>query len=272
MLDHPQSRHFDPSHDLAFQTPIRLPAQRKGRASPDVLVNDILTGKAQLSTFSSPRCNTGHPEALHEIGLTLEEVDEVLRRRASLSLRLEPGYGSESPSPCQRISQSKSSACRYRYQSTLPAQLSNRDHSIDSIADESLLSTMQPTLNADHEIIKYQPCNANLTPHHHRASTFPITVARSPTASRNRSTSTDSSASDSRSNSSSKPSTATSAPDRLEPCESFGPLASMASTISILQQRIAELENKFRDMEEELEYWKGEAERVKFEDAGWYIF
>ncbi|KAL8953917.1 MAG: hypothetical protein Q9222_000204, partial [Ikaeria aurantiellina] len=33
--------------------------------------------------------NTTHPEPLHEIGLTLSEVTEVLRRRASRSLNLD---------------------------------------------------------------------------------------------------------------------------------------------------------------------------------------
>ncbi|KAL8682121.1 MAG: hypothetical protein Q9186_001826 [Xanthomendoza sp. 1 TL-2023] len=117
-----------------------------------------------------------------------------------------------------------------------------------------------------------RPHNATLTPHHQRAATLPITITPSPAIFLNPSTSSDSSASLSSSNMSTKPSTATSSPDHLDIHEDFAPLDRMASTINVLQQRIAELETRFRDMEEEIEHWKGEAERMKVEDAGWYLF
>lgn len=285
-MSHPSpSTQFSNNRLKPSHTPIRTQQnQSPMELSPgSISLNDL---------FSDTNTNTnhprhlrsfiGHPDALHEIGLTLSEVDEVLRRRAS---RL-----NDSPSPCPRKEkgqQNKSGDLLpndgiHRHRES--AGVSIRCRSCEAIASAGPF--ISPTLStaALPSSLPFQQHggvraygNIDVSPHHHQraSSSIPVHII-SPSLSSS-STSSTSTTYHSPTSSYMPSSSSASSPASHHDFGPVGVLASlrgMASTIKGLEERIGELERRFRGLLEEVEYWKEEAEKVVVvdENMGWFMF
>lgn len=287
MSDPLPSNRLGPSHQQPFHTPIRLPVQTLLRPSPDPSVNDVFTGSADIYNTPNSRCATGRPEALHEIGLTLKEVDEVLRRRASLTSRLDPGSDFGSPSPHQRISHKPNHRCPGEQEIASSMALGTCFRPIEPTAEISsptppavfLLSKTQrrskkPSKGgfATHEHHHHYHNHCHHHQHHHqRARTFPINISPTQTISSKNSTLHDRYAT-APSFINTSPTLTASSLSRPESFDELDPLDRMTSTIRELEHRIADLERKYRDLEGEVDHWKAEADRAKPDHGAWYMF
>ncbi|KAL8861543.1 MAG: hypothetical protein Q9178_002067 [Gyalolechia marmorata] len=236
--------------------------------SPGAPVNDVFTESFAICDTPILRPLAGHPEALHEIGLTLEEVDDVLRRRVSMSLTNDC---SESPTPCPRRSQKRNHACPGRHKDTSPvafATQSSRPTEFDTKGSPSSPYWIPhyPGIQTHY----LHPFDVKIPSRHQRTHSLPIHMSSPSTSSSaprtlNKYHSPDSSID-------------TSASSRNSSLldfnfsESFEPLHNMASTIKGLEDRIAELESRFRTLENEVDHWKAEAEKATSENADWHMF
>ncbi|KAI4267094.1 MAG: hypothetical protein LQ337_008518 [Flavoplaca oasis] len=243
-----------------------------------ITTNDVFTETvdADHTAYHTPnhRSFPGRPEALHEIGLTLSEVDDVLRRRASLSLRL-----NDPPTPCPRR----------KVQKTAFPFLMNKNGSLSLL---NVTTPFQSPVKSAPSLtlataIRFSPTFEDsggaqggiASGYHQRGCSFPINIISPSPISPSSSpidfkTSIDYS-------SPTTPSSAGTCAISLFPASSpdtveiLTPLRSMALTIKRLEDQIAELEERLCSLEDEVEHWKAEAEKMTVEgneNAGWFMF
>ncbi|KAI4200125.1 MAG: hypothetical protein LQ350_004164 [Teloschistes chrysophthalmus] len=211
-----------------------------------------------------------HPEAIHEIGLTLDEVHEVLRRRASLHLDAydqDDLFVSENShlSAAQELDVS-----RQRKQEVRSSGIfSMCYHPFESIVTATMLSTQHPVL----------PFHASQRSTIGKNGTFPSdrNYFRLPITPRRPST-TSSASSVSRTTPTtafliddSKASTPASSLDGsfhgYIPQLDVGMIDRLMSDIEDLQRRVSVLEDKSRKLEEEVRVWKDLAAKETRESA-----
>ncbi|KAL8989028.1 MAG: hypothetical protein Q9169_008455 [Polycauliona sp. 2 TL-2023] len=269
----------------AFYTPVAMQQdQLPNQSQSSIAINNgIFTPDSSPNHPPTPRSLTSHPEALHEIGLTLFEVDEVLRRRASLSMRL-----NDSPTPIPRKALKNGSG----------HFLSNDVHDDGLVASDNMggchcipaggavtaLSTAFTTSPGIYQNgMQTRNLSIHTTPIQHQRTCSPPFNIISPSPSSTSNSSSDSPHSGVLLNYHSSPSSSSistsasssSSASSLHDIEVSGPLRSMAMTIKRLEDRIAELEVRFRDLEDEVEHWNMEAEKVSVqgdEGVGWFMF
>ncbi|KAL8842950.1 MAG: hypothetical protein Q9176_002253 [Flavoplaca citrina] len=234
-----------------------------------IIANDVFTENvdADHTAYHTPnhRSFPARPEALHEIGLTLSEVDEVLRQRASRSLRL-----TNSPTPCPR-----------KVQGTASPYPINKNGSLSLLnATTSSYSPIIPAPSLDLTTALRSPKFENsggllghvASGHHQRGCSLPINIIDPPPISSSSSpidsnTSIDYSSPTSPSSTGTRTTSLFPAPS-LDTVEILTPVHRMALTIKRLEDQIAELEKKFCSLEDEVEHWKAEGN----ENAGWFMF
>ncbi|KAL8669220.1 MAG: hypothetical protein Q9168_006180 [Polycauliona sp. 1 TL-2023] len=261
--------------------PSNLPHAIQGVFTPHGPINGVFTPKAP---------STNRPEALHEIGLTLSEVDEVLRRRASLSLRLD-----DPPTPCPRKAQKDKQARAlfdegnedgaadsmpgYRFFAAAAAaeeggaafRSSIRKHHglhpISIVTSQTNITSPYPSpssisisssssdgsgvlLNDYHSFNSPDSDSHSFTSNLSTAGSSPVSSVHSMDMAH----SFDTPNSDSHSFTSNLSTAGSSPASSVHSMEMAGPLQSMAMTIKRLEDRVQELEEKFQDLEGEVGY------------------
>ena len=259
----PQFSQSSIAYQKAYHTPMR------GQTPlPGAPVNDVFT--ESFATCNTPilRPLAGHPEALHEIGLTLEEVDDVLRRRVSMSLTNDC---SESPTPCPRRSQKRNHACTGRHEDTSPVAFATHCSRPTQFDTKGSPSSTSWIIHYPRSKTRYiHPFDVKIPSRHQRTHSLPIHMS-SPSTSSSVSRTFQMYHSPNSSIDTSALSRNSSLLD-FNFTESFEPLHNMASTIKGLVDRIAELESRFRTLENEVDHWKAEAEKATLDNANWHMF
>ncbi|KAL9578305.1 MAG: hypothetical protein Q9212_005802 [Teloschistes hypoglaucus] len=208
---------------------------------------------------ASPQAIINHPEAMHEIGLTLEEVHQVLRRRASLHLGTDDQDDPHTPNSSHLSAAQEKDVSRQRKHEVRSSGIfSMCYHPFESIISATTPSTQHPVLPFQASQRSTIGKKTSL-PADRNYSRFPITLRRPSTAS---STSSVSRATPTTTFSldDSKASTPASSLDgsfyEYIPQLDVGLIDRLMSDLEALQRRVSVLEDKSRELEEEVRVWQ----------------
>ncbi|KAI4107442.1 MAG: hypothetical protein L6R37_001673 [Teloschistes peruensis] len=208
---------------------------------------------------ASPQAIINHPEAIHEIGLTLDEVHEVLRRRASLHLAADDQDDPYTPDNSQLPAAQGNDISRQRKQEVRSSEIFTMCyHPFESIVSATTPSTQHPVL--PFKASQRSPIGKKATPPADRKYfRLPITPRRPSTASSAssvwRGTPTTAFSIDD-----SKASTPESSLDGSFhghiPQLDSSLIDRLMSDLEAVQRRVSVLEEKSKELEEEVRVWK----------------
>ncbi|KAI4253338.1 MAG: hypothetical protein LQ352_003748 [Teloschistes flavicans] len=209
--------------------------------------------------YRSPRASINHLEAIHEIGLTLGEVHEVLRRKASLTLSgddQDDPYAPGSSHLCAEQAYDPSRQHKHEVRSS--GIFTMCYHPFESIVNASSQSTQNPIHSSQASqcstISKEGPRARDRN--HFR---LPITPRRPSTASStssvSRATPTAAFSIDD-SNASTPASSLDGSFHWHVPQLDVGMIGRLVSDLEALERRVSALEDIFKDLKEEVRIWK----------------
>ncbi|KAL8691487.1 MAG: hypothetical protein Q9218_003296 [Villophora microphyllina] len=216
-----------------------------------------------------PRARNDHSQVMHELGLTLGEVHEVLRRRAALSLDVDDKAPRILHLSHVLGKQGDDSSSQHQQGNRASTIFTMCYHPFDSVV-RATTSSVQSTGLPVKPYHSPSPCS-NRSPRRVRNRfRVPITPRRPSTASSASNTPhvTRTTASMVDNSSASTPASSWDGSFYNHvPQLDFGMVARLMSDVEALHRRVAVLEAKSGDLEEEMHFWKDKAERTKRETA-----